>query len=290
MRILVIGSTGQVARALAADEGRSEHEIIRVGRPQIDLEHPTGLSDILAGIAPDAVINAAAYTAVDKAEDEADRAEAVNHAGAVALARSAHAFVLPFIQISTDYVFDGAKGAPYVESDTVSPVNVYGRTKAAGEAGVLAMHPGALVVRTSWIYAAEGHNFVRTMLRLAVEKERLGVVHDQIGRPTEAGALAKGLLTLAAALKSGAGGGVLHVANDGEASWRDFAEAAIRGAGLSTPVDAITTAAFPTRAPRPADTRLDLTRAAEVYGVRLPDWRESLDRCLAAMAAGGRGA
>lgn len=290
MRILVIGSTGQVARALAESNGPSGHEVIRVGRPQIDLESPTGLADLFAGIAPDAVINAAAYTAVDKAEDEAGRAEAINHTGAVALARTAQALGLPFIQISTDYVFDGLKGSTYTESDPVCPVNVYGRTKAAGEAGVLAVHPGALVVRTSWIYAAEGHNFVRTMLRLAGEKDRLGVVHDQIGRPTEAGALAAGLLALASALRSGAEGGVLHVANDGEASWRDFAEAAIRGAGLDTPVDAITTAQFPTRAPRPADTRLDLTRAAQVYGVRLPDWRESLDRCLATMSAGGRGA
>jgi len=290
MRLLVIGSTGQVARALAARGALAGHEVICVGRPQIDLEHPTGLADLFASVSPDAVINAAAYTAVDKAEDDVARADAINNTGAVALARSATALNLPFIQVSTDYVFDGLKGAPYLETDTISPVNVYGRTKALGEAGVLAAHPKALIVRTSWIYAAEGTNFVRTMLRLAQTRDHLNVVSDQIGRPTEASALANALLNLSQSLRSGAEGGLLHVANDGEASWRDFAEAAIRGAGLKTHVEGIPTSDYPTTAPRPRDTRLDLTKAQRVYDVRLPDWRDSLERCLAAMGAGGRGA
>lgn len=292
MRILVIGSTGQLARAMARAGGAAGHDIVRAGRPQIDLENPTGLSDLLAGTRPDAIINAAAYTAVDRAEDEPDRAAAINTQGAAALARSAAALGLPFIHVSTDYVFDGTKGAPYDEADAVAPLNVYGRTKAAGEAAVLAAHPDALVVRTSWIYAPEGTNFVRTVLALAERHERLSVVSDQIGRPTEAGALAEGLLALAPRLQSGAPGGLLHVANAGEASWRDFAEAVLRGTGHANPVDGIDSAAamlmFNQRAVRPADTRLSLVRAERDYGVRLPDWRESLERCLAAMGAGGR--
>ena len=290
MRILVIGSTGQVARALAVRGAAAGHDIVCVGRPQIDLERPTGLADLFSGVTPDIVINAAAYTAVDRAEDEAERADAINNTGAVALARSAEALDLPFIQISTDYVFDGLKGAPYLEADTITPVNVYGRTKAMGEAGVLAVHPKALVVRTSWVYAADGTNFVRTMLRLAADRDRLNVVNDQIGRPTEAEALAEALLSLSQSLRSGAEGGLLHVANDGEASWRDFAEAAIRGAGLKTHVEGIPTSDYPTPAPRPRDTRLDLTKAQRDYDVRLPDWRESLERCLTRMDASGRGA
>lgn len=293
MRILVIGSTGQLARALAALGPGAGHDVIRAGRPQIDLEHPTGLSDLFASTRADVVINAAAYTAVDAAEDDTARAEAVNAAGPAALARTAQTLGLPFLHVSTDYVFDGRKGELYTEDDPVSPLNVYGRTKAAGEAAVLAAYPGALVVRTSWIYAPEGKNFVRTMLGLADRHERLRVVDDQTGRPTEAGALAQGLLSLAGQLRSGAPGGRLHVANSGSASWRDFAEAALRGAGKSNPVDGINTEeamrTLGLRARRPADTRLDLTRSERDYGVRLPDWRESLERCLAAMGAGGRG-
>lgn len=292
MRILVIGSTGQLARALASTGAAAGHDIVRAGRPQIDLENPTGLADLLAGARPDAVINAAAYTAVDRAEDEPKLAAAINSHGAAALARSAAALGLPFIHVSTDYVFDGTKGAPYDEDDAVAPLNVYGRSKAEGETGVLAAHPGALVVRTSWIYAPEGENFVRSVLALAEQHDRLSVVSDQTGRPTEASALAEGLLALAPRLRSGAPGGLLHVANAGEASWRDFAEAVLRGAGLANPVDGLDSAsamkAFNQRALRPADTRLALTRAERDYGVRLPDWQESLERCLAAMGAGGR--
>ncbi|MEE2567665.1 dTDP-4-dehydrorhamnose reductase [Hyphobacterium marinum] len=293
MRILVIGSTGQLARALAALGPGAGHDIIRAGRPQIDLERPTGLADLFASARADAVINAAAYTAVDAAEDDVARAEAVNATAPASLARTAEALSLPFIHVSTDYVFDGTKGALYTEDDPVSPLNMYGRTKAAGEAGVLAAHTGALVVRTSWVYAPEGKNFVRTMLGLAEKHPRLRVVDDQIGRPTEASALAQSLMSLAESLRSGAPGGRLHVANAGSASWRDFAEAALRGAGKDNPVDGINTEeamrTLGLRAPRPADTRLDLTRADQDYGVRLPDWRESLERCLAAMGAGGRG-
>ncbi|WP_421785300.1 dTDP-4-dehydrorhamnose reductase [Hyphobacterium sp.] len=286
MRILVIGASGQVARALAAQAGA--HEVIRAGRPQVDLSHPTGLADLIGQVAPDAIINAAAYTAVDKAETEIAAARALNETGPAALARAAAARRLPFVHISTDYVFNGLGGAPYSEADETAPLNVYGQTKADGEAAVLAAHPSALVVRTSWVYAPEGHNFVRSMLRLAAEKDALNVVEDQFGRPTEAHALADALIDLAGQLQAGAEGGLLHVANSGEASWRDLAEAAISGAGLTTPVTGIRTSDWPTAARRPGDTRLDLTRAREVYGIALPDWRESLTRCLEMMGLGGR--
>ncbi|MEN0654094.1 MULTISPECIES: dTDP-4-dehydrorhamnose reductase [Hyphobacterium] len=288
MKILVIGLKGQLARALLERGDRSGITMVAAGRPQIDLANPTGLGDLVGGMRPDLVINAAAYTAVDRAEDEPEAARAVNVSGPAALARAAAAANIPFIHVSTDYVFDGKKGALYTETDAVCPVNVYGQTKAEGEAAVRAAHPGALVARTSWVYAPEGSNFVRTMLRLGTERDRLTVVADQFGRPTEAGALADALLALGQALRSGAPGGLLHVAAEGDTSWHGFAVAVLRGAGLSTPVDAITTADFPTRAPRPADTRLDLARARQEYGVVLPHWQESLERCLAAMGAGGR--
>lgn len=288
MKILVIGLKGQLASALVARRDRPGLEMVKAGRPQIDLEHPSGLSDLVGGTRPDLIINAAAFTAVDRAEDEPAAARAVNVTGPAALARAAAAANIPFIHVSTDYVFDGRKGSLYAETDPVSPVNVYGRTKAEGEAAVLAAHPGALVARTSWVYAPEGTNFVRTMLRLGAERDRLKVVADQFGRPTEAGALADALLELGQALRSGAPGGLLHVAAEGDTSWHGFAVAALCGAGIDTPVDPIATADFPTRAPRPADTRLDLSRARSEYGIVLPHWQESLERCLAAMGAGGR--
>ena len=288
MKLLVIGASGQVARALAYQGGNAGAEIVRAGRPQVDLANPSGLADLIGQVAPDAIINAAAYTAVDKAEHEVEAARALNATGPAALARAAAARNLPFIHISTDYVFSGEAGAPYAETAQTAPLNVYGQTKAEGEKAVLAAHPGALVVRTSWVYAPEGQNFVRTMLRLAAEREALNVVEDQIGRPTEAHALAEALIDLASQLRGGAEGGLLHVANAGEASWRDLAEAAIRGAGLTTPVSGIPTSAYPTPARRPSDTRLDLSRAAEIYNIRLPDWRESLERCLEMMGVSGR--
>jgi dTDP-4-dehydrorhamnose reductase len=286
MKILVIGSTGQVARALIRQAGA--HEVIAIGRPQINLAKPTGLADIVGQVAPDAIINAAAYTAVDRAEDEIEAAKAVNEKGPAALARVAEARDLPFLHISTDYVFNGLGGAPYRETDETAPLNVYGQTKADGETAVLGINPSALIVRTSWVYAAEGDNFVRTMLRLGADRDELNVVDDQIGRPTEAHALAKALLNLTEQLRSGAPGGLLHVANSGDASWRDLAGAAIFGAGFSTRINGIPTSAYPTRARRPGDTRLDLSRAADEYGITLPDWQESLASCLEMMGVSGR--
>jgi len=286
MKVLVIGSTGQVATALARQAG--SHEVIRLGRPQFDLANPTGIADVIGQVAPDLIINAAAYTAVDKAEDEIEAARALNEAGPAALARSADARGVPFIHISTDYVFNGLGGAPYAETDATAPLNVYGQTKADGEQAVLAVNPFALIVRTSWIYGPEGNNFVRTMLRLATEGDTLSVVDDQIGRPTEANALAEALLALGEHLRGGASGGLLHVANQSEASWKDLAQASISGAGLSTNVAGIPTSAYPTRARRPGDTRLDLGRARADYGITLPEWQVSLERCLEMMGVSGR--
>ena len=292
MRLLVIGSTGQLARALAERGETSGFDVIRAGRPQIDLAQPEGLSDLIGQVAPDAIINAAAYTAVDQAEDEEDLARAINRDGPAALARAARARSLPFLHVSTDYVFSGRKsdgaGAPYAENAPTDPVNAYGRTKAEGEAAVLTANPSALVVRTSWVYAPWGTNFVQTMLRLSAERDSLNVVSDQTGRPTEANALASGLVELAQALRGGAPGGLLHLTNQGEASWHDLALAAIRGAGRDTAVEPIPTSAWPTRAPRPGDTRLALEKAERDYGVSLPDWRESLAVCLERIGAGGR--
>lgn len=283
--ILVTGGSGQVARALGAAGG----DAVRVvGRPEFDFDRPESLAACFTAAAPWLVVNAAAYTAVDAAEDDAAAAYRANRDGPAALARLCAAAWVPLIHISTDYVFDGAKGAPYVETDPTGPTGVYGASKLAGEQAVLAAGARAIVLRTSWVYAAEGRNFVRTMLRLGAERDRLRVVADQRGCPTTATDLAVAILAVAARLRAGwreEYGGVFHAAGSGETTWHGLAVATFAAAaryGARVPaVEAITTAEYPTRARRPADSRLDCGKLAAVFGVRLPDWRDGLVRTIA---------
>jgi len=253
----------------------------------LDLAEPSGIAAALAAARPDVVVNAAAYTGVDKAESERDLAFAVNGAGAGAVATAARALGVPLIHISTDYVFDGSKPAAYVETDPTAPLGVYGASKLAGEQAVLAAYPGAVICRTAWVYSPFGANFVKTMLRLAETREELGVVADQIGNPTSALDIADAVLTLARRLKDdpAAETGIFHMSGSGEASWADLAEA-IFGAsaahgGPTARVRRITTADYPTPAPRPANSRLDCRKLAEVHGLSLPDWRPSLAAVVA---------
>jgi dTDP-4-dehydrorhamnose reductase len=282
--ILVTGGTGQVARALGAAGG----DAVRVvGRPTFDFDRPESIVTCVRETAPSLVVNAAAYTAVDAAEDDAEAAYRANRDGPGALARLCAAAGVPLIHISTDYVFDGAKGAPYVETDATAPTGVYGASKLAGEQDVLAAGGQAIVLRTSWVYAAEGKNFVRTMLRVGAERDRLRVVADQQGCPTAASDLADAILAIAARLREGwqdSYGGVFHAAGSGATTWHGlaiatFEEAARFGANVPV-VEAITTADYPTKAKRPADSRLDCGKLATVFGVRLPAWRGSLARTI----------
>jgi dTDP-4-dehydrorhamnose reductase len=289
--ILVTGGTGQVASALGAAGGDSVHV---VGRPTFDFDRPESLVAVFRQAAPWLVVNAAAYTAVDAAEDDAEAAYRANRDGPGALAQLCAAAGVPLIHISTDYVFDGAKGVPYVETDATAPTGVYGASKLAGEQEVLAVWAHTTVLRTSWVYAPTGKNFVRTMLRVGAERDRLRVVADQRGCPTTAADLAAAILAIASLLRAGwrdSYAGVFHAAGSGETTWHGLAvatfEAAARFGARVPVVEAITTADYPTKAKRPADTRLDCSKLATVFGVRLPDWRGSLARTIDTVFAGG---
>ncbi len=284
--ILVTGGSGQLARSLGALAGRRDLRV--VGRPDWDFDRLDTLPDLLAAAAPDLVVNAAAHTAVDKAETDADAAWRANcHAPRIIAEHCARAGI-PLIHVSTDYVFDGAKGAPYLETDPVNPTGVYGASKLVGENAVLATGARAIILRTSWVYAAEGRNFVRTMLALAATRPQLRVVADQRGCPTAAQDLAAAILRIAdSILASGWHDryrGVTHAAGSGETTWHGLAEATFAEAakhGLTPPeVLPITTAEYPTAARRPADSRLDCARLGRVFGIALPQWRNGLQRTI----------
>jgi dTDP-4-dehydrorhamnose reductase len=283
--ILVTGGTGQLATALAA---AAPARVRVVGRPTMDFDRPDTL-DALFDRPPAILVNAAAWTAVDAAEAEPDAARRANTDGPARLAALCQRHGTRFIHLSTDYVFDGAKAAPYVEDDPTNPTGVYGATKLDGEHAVRAACPGAVILRTAWVYATGGRNFVRTMLNAARKTDRLRVVADQRGNPTNADDLAQAVLTVADALRDGAPGGLFHAAGSGDTTWHGFAEAifaAARPHGWPVPeVQAISTADWPTPARRPADSRLDCTSLRQAFGVRLPDWQPSLDRAVAAICA-----
>jgi dTDP-4-dehydrorhamnose reductase len=283
--ILVTGGTGQLASALAA---AATVPVRLVGRPAFDFDRPETIAACFHQAAPWLVVNAAAYTAVDAAEQDADAAYRANRDGPAVLARLCAAAGVPLIHVSTDYVFDGAKGEPYVETDPVAPQGVYGASKLAGEQAALDACPRAVVLRTSWVYAPTGRNFVRTMLTVGKTRDRLSVVADQKGCPTAAEDLATAILAIAARIAAtgwqDAYAGVFHAAGTGWTTWHGlasavFAEAARHGAPAPL-VDPITTADWPTPAKRPADSRLNCTKLAEVFGVRLPEWRPALARTI----------
>jgi dTDP-4-dehydrorhamnose reductase len=287
--VLVTGGNGQVAVALesvAAELGTAR--LVRVGRPTFDFDRPETIEPVLRAVAPSLVINAAAYTAVDKAETEHEAALRANRDGPAALADWCAEAGIPLIHISTDYVFDGRKGSPYVETDPTSPTGVYGATKLAGEAAVQARCPRAIVLRTSWVYAARGKNFVLTMLNARARTDRLRVVADQIGCPTAADDLARAILQIAGRIQRDGwrpgDAGIYHAAGSGWTSWHGLASAVFEEAarhGVSPPtIEAITTADWPTPACRPPDSRLDCARLADTFGVQLPPWRPTLSKVI----------
>ncbi len=289
MRIAVTGRGGQLANAmLERTANQPQVTLLAFVRAAFDLTKPEAMLPELRKVRPDIIVNAAAYTAVDKAESEPDLAMAVNGAGAGAVAEAARALGVPIVQISTDYVFDGSKPAPYVESDPTGPLNAYGRSKLAGEQAVAAANPDHAILRTSWVYAAEGKNFLRTMLALAETRPELKIVADQRGAPGYAPDLADAVLkvcrNLLAVREDKALRGTFHMTGAGEATWADFAEAIFAGSaargGKAAKVTPIPTTDYPTPAARPLNSRLDCTKLARVHGVTLPAWRDGLDRCL----------
>jgi len=288
-KLLVVGASGQLARSLmAAASAHPNFDVAFLGRPSLDLLDAASVARALDAVRPDWVVNAAAYTAVDRAESEPDLAFAVNRDGAGGVAAAAAWHGVPVIHISTDYVFDGGKSGAYIETDAPNPLGVYGRSKLEGEERVAAANARHLILRTSWIYSEFGGNFVKTMLRLAAEQPELRVVADQYGNPTYAGDLAAAIFKIIERfLRDGpdaAEWGIYHAAGQGQTSWHGFAEQIIKastGPGrASIPVRAIMTAQFPTPVRRPANSAMDCGKLEAAFGLRLPAWPESLDRCL----------
>jgi dTDP-4-dehydrorhamnose reductase len=285
--ILVAGKSGQLARCLSDLAVLRNVPIVAVGRPELDLENGEAIDRVMAAVEPSAIVNAAAYTAVDRAEAEPELAFRVNCGGATLLADATARRGIPLIQVSTDYVFDGSKRTPYREDDIPAPLNVYGSSKLAGETAVLKACPCAAVIRTSWVYSPYSNNFVRTMLRLSESQPMVRVVDDQRGTPTSAADLAAGILAIVERLRSPNGcnaAGIYHLAGEGETSWHGFAAAifaSLARRGRRVPgLQAITTAEYPTPARRPQNSCLDSSRAERILGVRLAPWRSSLEECL----------
>ncbi len=281
--ILITGGTGQLGHALAGAAARRSLEHVAVSRPEFDFDMRETITACLAAAKPRLVINAAAYTAVDAAEREVEAADRANHIGPATLAEYCASAGIPLIHISTDYVFDGDKGSPYVETDPTHPAGVYGASKRAGELAVLGSKAQAIILRTAWVYSAHGRNFARTMLNAARRTNALRVVADQKGTPTAAPDLAAAILDIAALLELGWKPnyrGVFHATCAGETSWHGFAEAifsAAAQAGLAPPaLTAIRTEDWPTPAKRPADSRLDCSKLASTFGVTLPAWQVSV--------------
>jgi dTDP-4-dehydrorhamnose reductase len=296
VRIAVTGGPGQLVLSMAERGGLAGHEVIAVGPPALDLSAPDddAIHAALAAARPDAVVNAAAHTAVDKAESERDLAFAINAAGAGAVARAAARLDVPLVHVSTDYVFSGDKAEPYLETDPTGPTGVYGASKLAGEEAVRASGADYAILRTAWVYSPFGANFVKTMLRVAESRSELGVVDDQRGCPTSALDLADAVIAVAANLKALSDPGLrglFHATGSGEGSWADLAEAifatSAANGGPSARVNRIATADYPTPARRPANSRLDCSKLAALHGARFPEWRHSVEQVTARLVREG---
>lgn len=289
MVILVTGAGGQLGQALTHISGHyPQVSFCFADSNRADITQKQTLTTIFGQVKPDVVINAAAYTAVDKAESEPEKADLINHIGARNLTEVCAEFSAKLIHISTDFVFDGQKKSPYTEQDQPNPQSVYGATKLEGEKAVLSVLPDAVIVRTSWVYSSFGHNFMKTMLRLAQDRDELSVVNDQMGTPTHAVDLAKALLVIAEAIgqdKNIDYGGVYHFSNKGACSWYDFALKIFELQNISIKVNAIPTSQFPTPAKRPAYSVLDKSKIREVFGVKPPQWELGLQQAISQLSA-----
>lgn len=288
MRILVTGRTGQLATSLAEEAAkRTDLELIALGRPEFDLEDTESIAKQVTSLRPNLVINAAAYTSVDKAETEPERAFAINRDGAATVARAAKMLGVPIVHISTDYVFDGLKTQPYTEMDETTPLNIYGRSKLEGERAVVEEHPEALILRTSWVFSPFGSNFLRTMLKIGAERPMVRVVSDQFGNPTSALDLAAAVLEISPFLRNQPGG-LYHLTDSGSTTWHGFADfifrESVKRGGPAPTVEAISSFEYKTAATRPTNSRLDCSAFHSRFGVKLRHWTEAAAenvlRCL----------
>ena len=277
MRILLTGRNGQVGWELSRALG-SLGELLALDRGELDLADEAAIRRVVREVQPTVIVNAAAYTAVDRAETEPEIATRINAVAPGMLAKEARRSGALLVHYSTDYVFDGEKSTPYREDDPPRPLNAYGRSKLEGEAAIQASGCRHLILRTSWLYSDRGHNFLRTMLRLARERSELRVVDDQIGAPTSAIALARATAEI---LREPRAEGVLHMSAAGRTSWHGFAEAIVESVGLPARVVAIRSQDYPSAARRPRNSLLDNTRLEQAFGIALEDWRAQLREVMA---------
>ena len=293
MKILLTGINGQVGNALK--DKLLAHELIAISREQLDLNDVNAIRRVVQQVKPDLIVNPAAYTAVDKAETEPELAFAINATAPQVLAEEAAKLGSGLIHFSTDYVYDGKKASPYVETDTVNPVSVYGKSKLAGEDAIRAVGLPYLILRTSWVYGGYGKNFLKTILRLATEREKLSIVGDQFGAPTSSESIANAVVSLIDLwqLQNASQSGIYHLTNNGCTSWHGFAieilneyNALRESMGwppLMAPlknVNAITTDEYPTPASRPANSKLDNSKLSNVFRIKLSDWQEGLHQVM----------
>jgi len=280
-KILVTGANGQLGWELAQlASSYPNYELVMVDRTVLDLSKPETINAVLDTIAPDAIINPAAYTAVDKAETEKELAYTINAKSVEVMAAYASAKQIPFISYSTDYVFTGDATSPYTTDMTIAPLNFYGSTKADGESLAMAANPNTIIIRTSWVFSSHGNNFVKTMMRLMKERDSLNVVADQKGRPTYAKDLAIATMKMIEAIDAGKNlKGIYHFANQGETTWFEFAKKIQATADLTCEVNPIQTADFPTPAKRPAYSVLDTSKIERDLGIEIPHWETALQAC-----------
>ena len=271
--LLITGADGQLGQELRA---LLSADTIFANREVLDITDKNAVKKFFSTHDIDFVINCAAYTAVDKAEDDFEAADSVNRLGPALLAK----YGKRIIQVSTDYVFEGTTHLPYKEEDAVNPVSVYGSTKLAGEEAVLAEAETAVIIRTAWLYSSYGANFVKTMRRLGAERDSLGVIFDQIGTPTYAADLATAIVTILPQIKAGTKE-IYHYSNEGVASWYDFAVAIMAESGLNCAVRPLETSEYPTKAARPTYSVLNKAKIRRDYGLTIPHWLDGLKRCIA---------
>ena len=288
MRVLVTGQSGQIAKSMLALSAE-DADIIAVGRPDLDISNISSIERVIARERPNILVNAAAYTAVDRAENDVEAVYSANRDGACNAATAAASAGIPIIHLSTDYVFAGDKNSPYIETDEPSPASVYGRSKLEGEMAVMDACPEHVILRTAWIYSPHGQNFLRTMLGLAATRDAVRVVDDQHGTPTYAPDIAAGILVVARRVldnpASARWQGIYNFVASGRTTWAGFAEEIFKQSmiygGLSARVERITTADYPTRAARPKNSCLDTTKFHAVFQYSLPDWKDGVERCIA---------
>lgn len=284
MRLAVFGRTGQVGTELAR-RAASGVDVTSLDRTLADFTDPASVRVAAQAIEADAIVNAVAYTAVDRAEEEEALATTINGTSVGVLAEVAAARAIPLVHISTDYVFDGTGDAPRGPDEPTAPLGAYGRSKLAGEEAVRSAGCSHVILRTSWVFSAHGGNFVKTMLRIGADRDEVGVVDDQYGGPTPAADIAAAAIALAAALRGGAPGGTHHFSGTPDTTWADFAEEIFSRSKMSTRVKRISTEEFPTPTRRPANSRFDCTTLTSAYGIERPDWRTGLDNVLKELGA-----